>query len=742
MTGNNKTILLVEDEALIALAEARMLEGHGYSVVTAHTGEEAVDAAKSNPGIDLVLMDIDLGRGMDGTQAAEIILRERDVPVVFLSSHTEPEIVAKTERITSYGYVVKNTGGVVLDASIKMAFRLFEAHVREKNLSGSLLSSEEMYRELVENANSIILRMDARGVVLFINEFAQGFFGYSPEEILGRNVVGAIVPERDMTGKDLERMILDIGENPARFSSNENENMRKDGSRVWVSWTNRGILNGRGEVTEVLCIGNDITERKRMELKLRESEQRFRLLAENSTDVIWTMSFEGRFLYVSPSMTGLCGYTPEEVMKIPFERYVLPEYAGPAIEEIARELALPPEKRRKSHFMELRQFCKDGSVIDIEVMVSFVYDDNGNPTAIQGSTRDITARKRIEDRLKEQSEFLRALIEAMPNPVFYKDADGRYLGCNRAYEDFMGLDCGEITGKTVFDLSPRDLAERYYQADRELFENPGAQVYESRVELRDGTRRDVIFHKATFFGQDGSVAGIIGAMLDITERKQAEEKILILLQESDILREKAERLNREKELILKEVHHRVKNNMSVIMSLLSLQARAMKDPAAIEALNEARNRVYSMVVLYDKLYRTENFKEVPVGEYLPLLVREIMGIFPHGGVVEVETRIDDFVLSAKKMVPLGILVNELLTNSMKYAFAGRERGVLRVSASAREGRATLVIEDNGVGIPDGVDLEHTGGFGLQLVGLLAMQLHGTIRLERGEGTRFVLEFAP
>jgi len=103
----------------------------------------------------------------------------------------------------------------------------------------------------------------------------------------------------------------------------------------------------------------------------------------------------------------------------------------------------------------------------------------------------------------------------MPNPVFYKDADGRYLGCNRAYEDFMGLDCGEITGKTVFDLSPRDLAERYHEADRELFDHPGTQVYESRVESRDGVRRDVIFHKATFTGPDGSVAGIYNASWDV-----------------------------------------------------------------------------------------------------------------------------------------------------------------------------------------------------------------------------------
>ncbi len=117
-----KTILLVEDEALIALAKQRNLEKYDYNVLTINTGEKAIKISRENDNIDLILMDIDLGRGIDGTEAAELILKERNIPVVFLSSHTEPEIVKKTEKITSYGYIVKNSGITVLDASIKMAF--------------------------------------------------------------------------------------------------------------------------------------------------------------------------------------------------------------------------------------------------------------------------------------------------------------------------------------------------------------------------------------------------------------------------------------------------------------------------------------------------------------------------------------------------------------------------------------------------------------------------------------------
>ena len=138
-----KKILLVEDEALIAMDEAQMLKKYGYEVVTAYNGEKAIKAVDSDPEISLILMDIDLGRGMDGTETAERILSKKDIPVVFLSSHTEPEVVEKTEKITSYGYVVKNSGETVLDASIKMAFRLFDARMKEKEKEIKLIESEK-----------------------------------------------------------------------------------------------------------------------------------------------------------------------------------------------------------------------------------------------------------------------------------------------------------------------------------------------------------------------------------------------------------------------------------------------------------------------------------------------------------------------------------------------------------------------------------------------------------------------
>ncbi len=179
------------------------------------------------------------------------------------------------------------------------------------------------------------------------------------------------------------------------------------------------------------------------------------------------------------------------------------------------------------------------------------------------------------------------------------------------------------------------------------------------------------------------------------------------------------------------------------MSLLALQAGTTDDQSIISALEDARSRVQSMMVLYDKLYRSESMNELSLREYLPPLIHEIAGMFPCSERITVETFIDEILLEPKKLFPLGIIVNELTTNSMKHAFTGRECGEITVSASSEHGRIMLTIQDNGIGFPESIHPDgsgKSGGFGIRLVGILVNQLNGSIRVERGEFTKFVIEF--
>lgn len=196
----------------------------------------------------------------------------------------------------------------------------------------------------------------------------------------------------------------------------------------------------------------------------------------------------------------------------------------------------------------------------------------------------------------------------------------------------------------------------------------------------------------------------------------------------------------EKELLLKEVHHRIKNNMNTIKGLLFIQANSMEDSKAADALKDAQGRVQSMMILYDKLYQSPAFRELPVNDYLPSLIKEIVENFNNCGAVKVETEFDNFVLDMSIIQPLGIIINELLTNIMKYAFSGRDDGLIKVSASLNNNKVSVVIADNGIGLPEAINFKNSTGFGMKLVSLLTEQIKGTLKIERGDGTRFVIEF--
>jgi two-component sensor histidine kinase len=236
-----------------------------------------------------------------------------------------------------------------------------------------------------------------------------------------------------------------------------------------------------------------------------------------------------------------------------------------------------------------------------------------------------------------------------------------------------------------------------------------------------------------------NIVNVIAIAIDNKRQRQALETFNEQLQSEAEQRKRAEdkikALLAEKELILKEVHHRIKNNMNVIMSLLAMQADALKNPEAVKSLQDASSRVRSMMVLYDKLYLSDNFKQ-----YLSSLVDEIVGLFPNRKIVKVEKQINDFILDAKRLSTLGIIVTELLTNSMKYAFIGKKEGLITVSAQLEDKLATIIIKDNGNGIPEAIDFNNSSGFGMQLVDMLAKQLRGNIRIERQGGAKFILEF--
>ncbi|HXX64905.1 MAG TPA: response regulator [Bacteroidota bacterium] len=455
MDTQRKSILIVDDEAIIALSEASSLKREGYEVVHATTGELAIEIVRTRrEGIDLILMDIELGKGMDGTQAAQEILKTHDIPILFLSSHTEKEIVEKTEKITSYGYVVKNSGDVVLFASIKMAFKLHQAQ-------RDLRAAEEKYSKAFQaSPDAININRLEDGVYIAVNEGFCKLTGYTVSDVVGRSSLPG-----------------DLG--------------------IWVHEEDRQkLVSGLKKTGEVTGL---------------EAQFRYKNGAER---------------------TGMMS---------------------------ARVLEINGEK------------------------------------CILSITHDISERKRAEDGLQQAIK--------------------------------------------------------------------------------------------------------------------------------------------QKEILLRELQHRVKNNLTIISSLIGLELPRLLDEKARQVFVDARSRISAMSRIYEQLDLLNDVGVVDLHRYVIDLAQSLFVTYNvDKEKVRLSIRIEEVEMKTERAVYLGLVVNELMTNALKYAFPKGGEGEIRVELRRNGEMLTLSVADDGVGLPDGLSADASKGVGLGLVKMLSQQIGGDMIVAGTKGT--------
>ncbi len=263
------------------------------------------------------------------------------------------------------------------------------------------------------------------------------------------------------------------------------------------------------------------TERYLAELAARKCEARNRDRFHDAPVGIFQVTADGRLLNVNPAQARMFGFdSPEDMLS--------------SVTDLVRDLWAEPEKAQKMLESAVAQdrvlnaevefLCRKESTLIGNLSIQAVRNDDGSVAYLEGFVQDITERKHAEQALRSNLHFLETLLEAIPNPVFYKDVQGIYLGCNRAFSQFLGLRKNQIVGRSVYDMAPRELADVYHRKDLELFRHPGQQVYESSIQRSGGVRHDVIFYKSTFTDTEGALAGLIGVILEITDQKLAEQE--------------------------------------------------------------------------------------------------------------------------------------------------------------------------------------------------------------------------
>jgi len=401
----------------------------------------------------------------------------------------------------------------------------------------ALKESEEELLTMTASAKDAIISMDDEGKVTFWNEAAEKVFGYSKQDIVGKELHTAIVPQRYWkrysTGFSKFR---ETGQGAAVGETLELVGLKKDGAEFPIELSMSAVKR-RGR-WNAIGIVRDITERKRVEEELRQSEKRYRLIAENATDVIWTWDMNLRYTYVSPSVTRLRGYGVEEVMRQTPQEVLTPASLEVATNVIEQELTLESKEEKdltRSRTLELELTCKDGSTVWAEVTVTFLRDEDGQPVGILGVTRNITERRQVEEALSRSEERYRTILQDMEDAYFEVDLTGDVTFADDSTCHHLGYSGEELIGMNYRAFTAEEDAKTVYQTFNQVYQTgEPVKSLSLRIVRKDGATGFAEVAVFPLRNREGEIIGFRGVGRDITERRRAEAERTELQQKAQL----------------------------------------------------------------------------------------------------------------------------------------------------------------------------------------------------------------
>jgi PAS domain S-box-containing protein len=711
-----------------------------------------------------------------------------------------------------------------------------------------LTNSQRVVRSIINSSIDIIIASDENGIISEFNNAAQNVFGYKKEEVIGKSVAMLYAgPE--------EKIKVNKALNETGFFSGEILNKRKDGE-VFTSYLSLSeMVNETNTFIGRVGVSRDITVEKIQQKKLIDSEERYRDIFENTSDLIFSFNAEGKFIFCNNSFSNLLEYSMEELEKTGINQIIHPESLSKFNEELSkiinsnkqRNLEIPivkkdrklliaqgiinckknenndvvflasfkniseqklaeekiklseerykevfsqeflgiaildvfgkiqqfnntfceilgytenemlllniidlthPEDKEKTTeinrlFLNLKQtkitqekrlIHKSGSNIYGNESWSVVSDNKGNPDYFILFFEDITEKKISQRKFIEQSAKLKAIFQSTSQSIITINSKFELTSYNdyfyKGYKTLTGEEPHEnlkILDFLLLVLGKEQLKSYINYHQRALLGIP--QQFEKNVTLPNGQAVWLDFYIDPIIVPDKSIEEASYIVHDITDKKQNEEQIKQSLQ--------------EKEILLKEVHHRVKNNLQVISSILNLQSHYIKDAAALETLKEIQNRIKSMALIHENLYQNKDLSKLNFGEYISNLVKNLVYTYNSSSKeIELKLEVDDVFLNLDFSIPCGLIINELISNSLKHAFTDAKEGTIKVIFKKHNDIVHLTVIDTGKGFNKNIDFRNTDSLGLQLVMALVDQINGIIqqKSEENNGTTYTIEF--
>ena len=617
------------------------------------------------------------------------------------------------------------------EGNYKGSLAMFMDITERKKAEEALRLSQENYRLIINSSNDMIYSYDNQSRFTSANSNLCRDMHLTEEEIIGKTHEELNFPESQCKEWDALHKKVYITNSTVK---SQTSSIMPDGKLYHYEVVLNPLHDNEGNIIGITGTTHDITGRINAENRLKQSESKYRNIFENVQDIFYQTDKNDIITEISPSIKRYSGFSPSELI-------------GQNIKMVFHDIG------DRDHI--LNQISEEGEVIDYELRlktknnklvfvsmnVHMLFDDNNNLSGLEGTLRDITERKKVSKKLKESEQRLTDIIDFLPDATFAIDQEGKVIAWNRAIEKMTGTFKEDIIGKGDYSY-----AVPWYNERRpvliDLIGNHDAE-YLSKYEHVDKNNKNIYaeIYVPTVYGGKGAYLwitasplldvhgnqyGAIESVRDITERKKAEEAT-----ESSL---------KEKEVLLREIHHRVKNNMQIISSLLNLQINYVEEDESLNILKESQNRVKSMAMIHEKLYQSKDFTHINISEYIERLSSDLF--YSYGvrkNQITPIIKIEDIKLNIETAIPCGLIINELISNSLKYAFPNRN-GILEVSLRSKDDNYELIISDNGVGFPKELDFRNTDSLGLQLVTTLTKQIDGVITLNSENGTKFTIIF--
>jgi len=587
----------------------------------------------------------------------------------------------------------------------------------QKNAVEALHQSEEKFRTFADYTYDWEYWVLPDNTILYTSPSCERITGYTPDEFYKNPELmdEIIIPEdQDARAGHMNQIFVSTEPNSVDYRIRH-----RNGEVRWIAHICQPVYNKKKELVGRRSSNRDITERKRIEEALKESEEMFRNPVEHSPVGVY-LSQDDIIIYSNPKFAEMLGYTRNEMSNKSFEQLV---YADD-LQKVRGAIGELVNNKQGAGYVQFRGIKKDMTIIDLEEYGSSMIFRHR--PARYGTIIDITEHKQAEEALRESEQKYHDIIDNATDLIQSVTPEGKIIYVNQAWMKTLGYSETDISHLSLKDIIHPDSLSHCMVAFKRLLSEENIGTIEAVFITKDGKKISVEGNVNCRF-INGKPAYTRGIFRDITERKQMGDQIAKSL--------------KEKEMLLKEIHHRVKNNMQVISSLLYMQAKTLKDEKVKDILRESQNRIKSIALVHEKLYQSTDLDRIDYSEYLRKITDHLFESYQvDPNIIKLQLNLENVFMHINKAVPCSLILNEMISNSLKHAFPKGRKGVITIDIRKKADMYILIYSDDGIGIPEGITFERTESLGMQLIYGLVEQISGSIELERKGGTRYTITF--